>query len=95
LSGNYREVLAKIEASGETNVIIACSIDILGDVLEQLQQVGIMNRHYSYIVMSLDFHTLNLKPYQYSGVNITGEYFCMKLLEKLAKNLNKILIKTI
>lgn len=72
-NGNYREVLAKAEATGETNMIIVCSVDILTDVLEQLQQVGIMNKHYSYIVTSLDFHTLNLRPFQYSGVNITGE----------------------
>ncbi|KAF4528160.1 hypothetical protein B566_EDAN016924 [Ephemera danica] len=44
----------------------------LPEVLKQAQQVGLMASHHSYIITSLDMHTIDLEPYQYSGTNITG-----------------------
>ncbi|XP_011138744.1 glutamate receptor ionotropic, kainate 2-like isoform X1 [Harpegnathos saltator] len=69
---NYREVMQQIKASELENIIIDCSYDILSEVLRQAQQVGILSDRYRVIVTSLDLQTLDLEPYQYSGVNFTG-----------------------
>lgn len=34
-------------------------------------QVGLMTKHYRWIITNLDAHSINLEPYQYSGANIT------------------------
>ncbi|XP_011251852.2 glutamate receptor ionotropic, kainate 2 isoform X1 [Camponotus floridanus] len=69
---NYREAMQEIKASGIENIIIDCSYKILSEVLKQAQQVGILSEKYKVIVTSLDLQTLDLEPYQYSGVNFTG-----------------------
>ncbi|KMQ97642.1 glutamate ionotropic kainate 2 [Lasius niger] len=69
---NYRQAMQEIKASEIENIIIDCSYKILSKVLSQAQQVGILSDKYKVIVTSLDLQTLNLEPYQYSGVNFTG-----------------------
>ncbi|XP_032677546.1 glutamate receptor ionotropic, kainate 2-like isoform X2 [Odontomachus brunneus] len=69
---NYREAMQDIKASEIENIIIDCSYDILSEVLRQAQQVGILSDRHRVIVTSLDLQTLDLEPYQYSGVNFTG-----------------------
>lgn len=68
---DYRSILRRIKLSSDTCIIIECSIDILDEVLKQAQQIGILIEKYSYIIASLDAHTIDLTPYQYSGANIT------------------------
>ncbi|VEN63255.1 unnamed protein product [Callosobruchus maculatus] len=70
-SGNFRPALTTIKATGNTEFVLACSMDIMEDVLKQLQQVGMMTDIYSYIITNLDVQTLDLSPYQYAGTNIT------------------------
>ncbi|XP_055684018.1 glutamate receptor ionotropic, kainate 2 isoform X2 [Lutzomyia longipalpis] len=72
LQDNYRAVLRRVKMSDDKNIIIHCSATILPEVLKQAQQVGIMTDQHQYIITSLDLHTLDLEPYQYSGTNITG-----------------------
>ncbi|XP_050461328.1 glutamate receptor ionotropic, kainate 2-like isoform X2 [Cataglyphis hispanica] len=69
---NYRQAMQEIKTSDIENIIIDCSSDILNDVLKQAQQVGILSEKHKVIVTSLDLQTLDLEPYQYSGVNFTG-----------------------
>ncbi|XP_061943148.1 glutamate receptor ionotropic, kainate 2-like isoform X5 [Apis cerana] len=69
---NYRKVMKEIKDAEFENIIIDCSIDILEEVLRQAQQVGIMSEKNKIIVTSLDLQTIDLEPYQYSGVNFTG-----------------------
>ncbi|KAG7201425.1 hypothetical protein KM043_004185 [Ampulex compressa] len=69
---NFRETLQDVKASGVLNIVIDCSYDNLAAILEQAQQVGIMSGKHSIIIGSLDLQTLDLEPYQYSGVNLTG-----------------------
>lgn len=71
-SYNFRQVLRRVKLSGDRNIIIDCSIDILPEVLKQAQQVGLMSDEHHIIITSLDFHTLDLEPYKYGGTNITG-----------------------
>ncbi|CAH1961053.1 unnamed protein product [Acanthoscelides obtectus] len=70
-SGNFRPALTTIKATGNTEFVLACSMDVMEEVLKQLQQVGMMTDIYSYIITNLDVQTLDLSPYQYAGTNIT------------------------
>ncbi|KAK9498543.1 hypothetical protein O3M35_003152 [Rhynocoris fuscipes] len=69
---NYRSVLKEVKHSGEKNLVIECSLERLYDVLIQAQQVGLVGAEYSYIVTSLDFHSIDLEPFKWGGTNITG-----------------------
>lgn len=72
MNDNYRNVLRRIKRAHNNKIILECSIDILPEVLMQAQQVGLLTDHHHFIVASLDFHTIDLEPYQYSGTNFTG-----------------------
>ncbi|XP_046435177.1 glutamate receptor ionotropic, kainate 2-like [Neodiprion fabricii] len=69
---NYRQVLREVKMSGDPNIVLDCSIDILSEVLKQAQQVGLMSDKHSFIIASLDLSTINLEPYQHGGTNLTG-----------------------
>ncbi|EZA54442.1 Glutamate receptor, ionotropic kainate, partial [Ooceraea biroi] len=69
---NYRQAMQEIKKSEIENLIIDCSYKILDKVLKQAQQVGLLSDKHKVIVTSLDLQTLDLEPYQYSGVNFTG-----------------------
>lgn len=69
---DFRSVLRNVKLSGETNIVIDCSIEILPEVLKQAQQVGLMSDDHHLIVTCLDFHTLDLDAYKYGGTRITG-----------------------
>ncbi|GAB0095910.1 Ionotropic glutamate receptor [Sergentomyia squamirostris] len=72
LQENYRAVLRRVKLSDEKNILLHCSANILPEVLKQAQQVGLTTEHHQYIITTLDLHTIDLEPYQYSGTNITG-----------------------
>ncbi|XP_055610691.1 glutamate receptor ionotropic, kainate 2 isoform X2 [Uranotaenia lowii] len=72
LNGNYRAVLRRVKMSEDKRIILVCSIDTMPEVLKQAQQVGLMTDHHQFIISSMDLHTIDLEPYQYSGTNITG-----------------------
>ncbi|KAK1127291.1 hypothetical protein K0M31_003835 [Melipona bicolor] len=69
---SYRKAMRQIKDDEIENILIDCSIDILEKVLRQAQQVGIMSEKNKIIVTSLDLQTIDLEPYQFSGVNFTG-----------------------
>ncbi|XP_037036366.1 glutamate receptor ionotropic, kainate 2-like [Bradysia coprophila] len=69
---NYRAVLRRVKLSGDTNILLDCSIEALPEVLKQAQQVGLMTENHQFIITTMDMHTIDLEPYQYSGTNITG-----------------------
>nr|APC94261.1 ionotropic receptor 7 [Pyrrhalta maculicollis] len=71
-SGNYRTTMKKLKMTGQTYIVIDCSIRNLSEVLAQLQQAGLLNERYSYLLTNLDAHTENLLPFQYSNANVTG-----------------------
>ncbi|XP_062537416.1 glutamate receptor ionotropic, kainate 2 isoform X3 [Armigeres subalbatus] len=72
LNGNFRPVLRRVKMSEDNHIILACSIDSMPEVLKQAQQVGLLTDYHQIIITSLDLHTIELEPYQYSGTNITG-----------------------
>ena len=68
---NYRSTLRLTRMSEDTNIILECSIDSLPEVLSQMQQVGMLTQQYRYLITTLDAHTIDLQPYQFSDTNIT------------------------
>ncbi|KAJ3628095.1 hypothetical protein MTP99_015421 [Tenebrio molitor] len=70
--GTYRAVLTGIKKAGETNFVVECSVEVLGEVLKQAQQVGMMTERHNYVITNLDMQTVDLAPFQFSGTNITG-----------------------
>ncbi|XP_026481357.1 glutamate receptor ionotropic, kainate 3-like [Ctenocephalides felis] len=72
IQDNFRPILTVVKKSGEKNIVLDCSIEKLPEVLKQAQQVGLMSDQHQYIITSLDFHTIDLEPFQHGGTNITG-----------------------
>ncbi|KAI8046451.1 hypothetical protein M5D96_002661 [Drosophila gunungcola] len=56
LNGNYRNVLRRIRNADDFSFVV----------------VGLVTSDYRYIVGNLDWHTMDLEPYQHAGTNITG-----------------------
>lgn len=69
---NYRSVLRRVRESSDVHIVLECSVDTLPEVLKQALQVGLLTDRHEFIVTTPDMHTIDLEPYQYSGVNITG-----------------------
>ncbi|KAF2905279.1 hypothetical protein ILUMI_00899 [Ignelater luminosus] len=83
-SGDFRLALKGIWRSGQTNFVLDCTTENLGEILKQAQQIGLMTNKHKYIIINLDMHTIDLGPYQYSETNITG----LRLVDPL-KNIVK------
>lgn len=90
---NYRPVLRDVKKSVEQNIILDCDIKILVEVLTQAQQVGLIADKYNFIVCTLDLHTINIEPFQYSGMNFTAvriidpdDYMTRKIIEDFFQN---------
>lgn len=69
---NYRPQLRRVKLSQDKNIVLCSSIESLPEILKQAQQVGLMTDEHQFIITSLDMHTIDLEPFQYSGANITG-----------------------
>lgn len=67
-----RPLLKTIKASGESRVVLDCTTEKIYEVLKQAQQIGMMSDYHSYLITSLDLHTVNLEPFMYGGTNITA-----------------------
>lgn len=52
--------------------MLDCSSENLNEILDQAQQVGLMMNDYSYIILNLDFQTIDIGSLQFSNTNITG-----------------------
>ncbi|XP_055382987.1 glutamate receptor ionotropic, kainate 2 [Condylostylus longicornis] len=71
-NGDYRPLLKQIKNSAEAHIVLDCSTGKIYEVLKQAQQIGMMSDYHSYLITSLDFHTVNLDEFKYGGTNITG-----------------------
>lgn len=69
---DMKPIFRQILLDKVSNIIIDCSIEKLQEALRQAQQIGALGKDFNYIVTNLDFHTLDLEPYRYSGTNMTG-----------------------
>jgi ionotropic kainate glutamate receptor 2 len=64
--------LKQIKASGESRIVLDCTTEKIYEVLKQAQQIGMMSDYHSYLITSLDLHSVNLEPFMYGGTNITA-----------------------
>lgn len=67
-----RPLLKQIKNSAESRIVLDCSTEKIYEVLKQAQQIGMMSDYHSYLITSLDLHTVNLEPFKYGGTNITA-----------------------
>jgi ABC-type amino acid transport substrate-binding protein len=70
--GTYRDVFWRVKLSGEHNILLDIKTENLFEALKQAQQVGCMTEEYSYLVTSLDLHTIDLEDFKYSRTKITA-----------------------
>jgi hypothetical protein len=71
---NHRPVLRDMRHSGENNIVLDCSTEMLPEVLKQAQQVGLMTSDQNYIITSLVSHTSLVRQIKYH-LNGVGRLF--------------------
>ncbi|XP_063812491.1 glutamate receptor ionotropic, kainate 1 isoform X1 [Pseudophryne corroboree] len=73
-SGNKdaRPLLKEMKKAQEFYVIFDCSHETAADILKQILSMGMMTEYYHYFFTTMDLFALDLEPYRYSGVNMTG-----------------------
>jgi len=68
----YRDVLKEIFISESKFIVLDCEKKILGEVLKQAQQVGLVSQGYYFFLTSLDAHTVDLNDFKYGGTNFSA-----------------------
>ncbi|XP_078088608.1 glutamate receptor ionotropic, kainate 1-like [Mustelus asterias] len=73
-SGNRdtKPLLKQMKRGKEFFVIFDCTYATAAQILKQILSMGMMTEYYHYFFTTLDLFALNLDPYRYSGVNMTG-----------------------
>nr|XP_032516825.1 glutamate receptor ionotropic, kainate 2 isoform X3 [Danaus plexippus plexippus] len=71
-SYDYRPLLKQIKNSAESHIVLDCATERIRDVLQQAQQIGMMSDYHSYLITSLDLHSVDLEEFKYGGTNITA-----------------------
>ncbi|XP_053312764.1 glutamate receptor ionotropic, kainate 1 isoform X3 [Spea bombifrons] len=73
-SGNKdaRPLLKEMKKAQEFYVIFDCSHETAAEILKQILSMGMMTEYYHYFFTTMDLFALDLEPYRYSGVNMTG-----------------------
>uniref|UniRef100_A0A8B9H2R2 Glutamate receptor n=1 Tax=Astyanax mexicanus TaxID=7994 RepID=A0A8B9H2R2_ASTMX len=67
-----KPLLKDMKKSKEFHVIFDCSHEMAAWILKQALSMGMMTEYYHYIFTTLDLFALDMEPYRYSGVNMTG-----------------------
>lgn len=68
----YREAFWKIRASGEKNIVLDVKTENIAKVLKHAQQVGMMTEHHSYLITSMDVHTVDLEDFKFGRTKISS-----------------------
>ncbi|XP_056300418.1 glutamate receptor ionotropic, kainate 3 [Pseudoliparis swirei] len=67
-----RPLLKEMKRSREFRIIFDCNHHMAAQVLKQAQTMGMMTEYYHYIFTTLDLMAIDLEPYRFCGVNMTG-----------------------
>ncbi|KAJ8280113.1 hypothetical protein GJAV_G00050690 [Gymnothorax javanicus] len=67
-----RPLLKEMKKGKEFYVIFDCSYQTAAHILKQILSMGMMTEYYHFFFTTLDLFALDLEPYRYSGVNMTG-----------------------
>uniref|UniRef100_A0AAQ6IKV7 Glutamate receptor n=1 Tax=Anabas testudineus TaxID=64144 RepID=A0AAQ6IKV7_ANATE len=65
-------LLKEMKRSREFRIIFDCSHHMAAQILKQAQTMGMMTEYYHYIFTTLDLMAIDLEPYRFCGVNMTG-----------------------
>ncbi|XP_055588380.1 glutamate receptor ionotropic, kainate 2-like [Uranotaenia lowii] len=68
---DYRPLLKDIQSSGESHIILEVHPSKILEILRQAKEVKMLEEYQSYIITSLDAHTLDFEELRYSRSNIT------------------------
>ncbi|XP_027742497.1 glutamate receptor ionotropic, kainate 3 isoform X2 [Empidonax traillii] len=71
-SDDARPLLKEMKRGREFRIIFDCSHLMAAQILKQAMAMGMMTEYYHFIFTTLDLYALDLEPYRYSGVNLTG-----------------------
>ena len=80
---DFRPLLKQIQTSGESHIILDVGLDKIITLLRQASEVKMMEEYQSYIITSLDSHTLDFEELKFMRANITG----MRLIDPFSHNL--------
>ncbi|CAH1400966.1 unnamed protein product [Nezara viridula] len=69
--GDVRPILKQIQKTSETRIVLDCATERIIDVLKQAKQVKMLGDYHSYVLTSLDAHTLDYSELKLSTTNIT------------------------
>ncbi|XP_058063457.1 glutamate receptor ionotropic, kainate 2-like [Anopheles bellator] len=69
---DYRPLLKDIQSSGESHIILEIRPDRIVELLRQAKEVKMLEEYQSYIITSLDAHTMDFEELRYSRSNITA-----------------------
>ncbi|CAM4655008.1 unnamed protein product [Lepidochelys olivacea] len=67
-----RPLLKEMKRGREFRIIFDCNHLMAAQILKQAMAMGMMTEYYHFIFTTLDLYALDLEPYRYSGVNLTG-----------------------
>ncbi|XP_048452663.1 glutamate receptor ionotropic, kainate 2 [Rhincodon typus] len=67
-----KPLLKEMKRNKEFHIIFDCGHEMAAGILKQALSMGMMTEYYHYIFTTLDIFALDLEPYRYSGVNMTG-----------------------
>ncbi|XP_076373999.1 glutamate receptor ionotropic, kainate 2-like isoform X2 [Tachypleus tridentatus] len=68
----YRDLFWKIKSAGDNRIVLDVKRENVYTVLKHAQQVGMMTEKHSYLITSLDVHTVDLQDFKYGKTNITA-----------------------
>uniref|UniRef100_A0AAV2MAE4 Glutamate receptor n=1 Tax=Knipowitschia caucasica TaxID=637954 RepID=A0AAV2MAE4_KNICA len=71
-SQDVRPLLKEMKRSREFRIIFDCGHQMAAQILKQAQTMGMMTEYYHYIFTTLDLMAIDLEPYRFCGVNMTG-----------------------
>nr|XP_019953042.1 PREDICTED: glutamate receptor ionotropic, kainate 2-like [Paralichthys olivaceus] len=67
-----KPLLKEMKKAKEFHVIFDCGHEMAAWILKQALAMGMMTEYYHYIFTTLDLYALDMEPYRFSGVNMTG-----------------------
>uniref|UniRef100_A0A3P9JV03 Glutamate receptor n=1 Tax=Oryzias latipes TaxID=8090 RepID=A0A3P9JV03_ORYLA len=67
-----KPLLKEMKRGKEFHIIFDCGHEMAAGILKQALSMGMMTEYYHFIFTTLDLFALDVEPYRYSGVNMTG-----------------------
>lgn len=91
---SYRDIFWKVKRSGETNILLDISREHLHKCLKNSQQVGLMTEKHSYLITSLDVHTVDLEDFMFGKTKITSLQITDSSKESVKRMMQKLASST-